>query len=68
MSVHKSYLSKNNTIIYNSTTNTGLNPVTELFFGRADNVLSTPGYSRFIFDIDSNFCFDIIFKTIFGNF
>jgi hypothetical protein len=52
MSVHKSYLSKNNTIIYNSTTNTGLNPVTELFFGRADNVLSTPGYSRFIFDID----------------
>ena len=52
MSIHKSYLSKNNTIIYNSTTNTGLNPVTELFFGRADNVLSTPGYSRFIFDID----------------
>lgn len=52
MSIHKSYFSKNNTIIYNSTTNTGLNPVTELFFGRADNVLSTPGYSRFIFDID----------------
>ena len=52
MSIHKSYFNKNNTIISNSNTNTGLNPVTELFFGRADNVLSTPGYSRFIFDID----------------
>lgn len=52
MSIHKSYLNRNNTIISSGTTNTGQNPVTELFFGRADNVLSTPGYSRFIFDID----------------
>lgn len=52
MSIHKSYFSKNNTIIYNSSGNTGLNPVTELFFGRTQNTLSTPGFSRFIFDID----------------
>jgi hypothetical protein len=52
MSIHRSYFSKNNTIIYNSSGNTGLNPVTELFFGRTNNTLSTPGFSRFIFDID----------------
>lgn len=52
MSTHKSYLNRNNTIIYNSLTNTGQNPVTELFFGRVDNTLATPGYSRFIFNID----------------
>jgi hypothetical protein len=52
MSIHKSYFNKNNTIIYNSSGNTGQNPVTELFFGRTDNVLSTPGYSRFIFNVD----------------
>ena len=52
MSIHKSYLDKNNTIIFNSSGNTGQNPVTELFYGRTDNVLSTPGYSRFIFNID----------------
>jgi len=52
MSIHKSYFSRNNTIIYNSSGNTGLNPVTELFFGRVDNTLTPPGYSRFIFNID----------------
>jgi hypothetical protein len=52
MSVHKSYFNKNNTLIYNSSGNTGLNPVTELFYGRTQNTLSTPGFSRFIFDID----------------
>ena len=52
MSIHKSYFNKNNTIILNSSGNTGQNPVTELFFGRADNVLTTPGYSRFIFNVD----------------
>lgn len=44
MSIHKSYFSKNNTIVKNSEVNTAKNPVTELFFG--DN------FSRFIFDID----------------
>lgn len=52
MSIHKSYFSRNNTIIYNSSGNTGLNPVTELFFGRVYNTLTPPGYSRFIFDLD----------------
>ena len=52
MSIHKSYFSRNNTILYNSSGNTGLNPVTELFFGSMDNTLTPPGYSRFIFDID----------------
>ena len=52
MSIHRSYFSKNNTIIYNSSGNTGLNPVTELFYGKLQDTLSTPGFSRFIFDID----------------
>lgn len=34
MSIHRSYLNKNNTIIANSGTNTGRNPVTQLFYGR----------------------------------
>ena len=34
MSIHRSYFSKNNTIIANSHTNTGRNPVTQLFYGR----------------------------------
>jgi len=52
MSSHKSYFSKNNTIINGSTTNTGQNPVTELFFGNVDNIISPKGFSRFIFDLD----------------
>jgi len=52
MSVHKSYFSRNNTIIYNSYTNTGRNPVTELYFGSAQDTLASSGFSRFIFDID----------------
>ena len=52
MSVHKSYFSKNNTLIYGSTTNTGQSPFTELFFGSVDNVISPVGFSRFIFDLD----------------
>ena len=34
MSIHRSYLNKNNTIVSNSGTNTGRNPVTQLFYGR----------------------------------
>lgn len=52
MSVYKSYFSRNNTLVYNSYTNTGKNPIVELFFGRVDNVLLPKGFSRFIFDID----------------
>ncbi len=52
MSINNSYFSKNNTIISNSYTNTGRNPVTEIFYG-STAVLDYPnGYSRFIFDID----------------
>jgi hypothetical protein len=52
MSIHKSYFSKNDTLIYNSYTNTGRNPIVELFFGNVDNVISPIGFSRFIFDLD----------------
>ena len=34
MSIHRSYLSKNNRIISNSNVNTARNPVTQLFYGR----------------------------------
>ena len=34
--VVRTYFDKNNTIIKNSNINTGLNPVTELFYGGAD--------------------------------
>ena len=52
MSIYKSYFKRNDTLIFNSYTNTGRNPVVELFFGRVDNLNSPKGYSRFIFDID----------------
>jgi len=52
MSILKSYFKRNNTLIFNSYTNTGRNPVVELFFGRVDNLNSPKGYSRFIFDLD----------------
>ena len=52
MSIHKSYFKRNDTLIYNSYTNTGRNPVVELFFGRVDNLSSPKGFSRFIFDLD----------------
>ena len=52
MSVYKSYFNRNNTIVSNSFSNTGRNPITELFFGRVDNVITPKGYSRFLFNID----------------
>jgi hypothetical protein len=52
MSINNSYFSKNNTIISNSLTNTGQNPVTELFYGSTASLQFPNGYSRFIFDID----------------
>lgn len=47
--VIKTYFDKNNTIIRNTTTNTGRNPVTELSYGGSDNKNS---YTRFIFNFD----------------
>ena len=52
MSVHRSYFSRNNTILLSSFTNTGKSPYTELYFGTANDVISSVGYSRFIFDLD----------------
>ena len=51
MSISNSYFNRNNTIIYNNLTNTGRNPVTELFYGE-DGLVNPRGFSRFIFDID----------------
>lgn len=51
MSINNSYFSKNNTIISNSLTNTGRNPVMELFYGNG-GVANPIGFSRFIFDLD----------------
>lgn len=52
MSIHRSYFSKNDTLVYNSYTNTGRNPVAELFYGNVENTISPIGFSRFIFDLD----------------
>ena len=52
MSINNSYFSRNNTIISNSFTNTGRNPVTELFYGSTAFSEALNGHSRFIFDLD----------------
>ena len=52
MSIHRSYFSKNNTIVSNTLINTGRNPVVDLFFGSANGTVSTPGFTRFIFDLN----------------
>ena len=52
MSINLSYFSKNNTLISGSYTNTGRNPITELYFGSAIDTFAPAGYSRFIFNLD----------------
>jgi hypothetical protein len=52
MSILRSYIDKNNTIISNSYVNTGRNPVIELNFGASDFIIPNYGYTRFIFDLD----------------
>ena len=52
MSILRSYIDKNNTIISNSYVNTGRNPVIELNFGASDYVVPNYGYSRLIFDLN----------------
>jgi hypothetical protein len=52
MSIHRSYFNRNNTIQYNSFTNTGKSPWTELYFGSANDSISPSGFSRFIFDLN----------------
>ena len=52
MSIYKSYFDKSDTLMYNSYTNTGRNPIIELFYGRANNSSAPIGFSRYIFNID----------------
>ena len=52
MSILRSYIDKNNTIISNSYVNTGRNPIVELNFGASDYIIPNYGYSRFLFDLD----------------
>jgi hypothetical protein len=47
--VIRTYFDKNNTIVKNSNVNTGLNPVTELFYG---GDTGSEQYSRFLFQFD----------------
>jgi len=60
MSINNSYFSRNNTIISNSYTNTGRNPVTEIFFGNLATSEFPSGFSRFIFDLDLTLLFEKI--------
>ena len=52
MSILRSYIDKNNTIISNSYVNTGRNPVIELNFGASDYIIPNYGYTRLLFDLD----------------
>jgi len=49
--VIRTYFDRNNTIIYNDVINTGRNPVTELFYGGAEDTIK---YSRFLFHFDES--------------
>ena len=60
MSTHRSYFSKNNTIISDSLANTGRNPITDLYFGSAVDTIAPNGYTRFIFDLDLSQLFEKI--------
>jgi hypothetical protein len=51
MSIHNSYFSRNNTIVYSGLTNTGRNPIIELYYGDG-NTKDPIGFSRCIFDLD----------------
>ena len=49
--VIRTYFDKNNTIVSNQYVNTGLNPITELFYGGA---IGEQKYSRFLFHFDES--------------
>jgi hypothetical protein len=67
MSINNSYFDRNNTIVFNNYVNTGKNPVTELTFGTALDSISSPGYSRFIFNIDTKLLFEKVEQGIISN-
>lgn len=52
MPLHRSYFSKNNTLMSHTYTNTAMSPYVELFFGNVENVIMPNGFTRFIFDLD----------------
>ena len=52
MSLLRSYINKNNTIVLESDVNTGRNPVLQLNFGESASIIPSYGYTRFIFDLD----------------
>ena len=52
MSINNSYFSRNNTLLYNTYSNTGQAPITELFFGYISTENPSTIYSRFIFDLN----------------
>jgi hypothetical protein len=52
MSIHLSYFNKNNTLLANSYTNTGRNPVIELTYGASDYLIPSYGPTRFIFNLN----------------
>lgn len=52
MSILRSYINKNNTILSGEYTNTGRNPIIELNFGQSDNIIINNGFTRLLFDID----------------
>ena len=64
MSIHRSYFSKNNTIVSNNSVNTGKNPVTDIFYGSDRTSISKSGYSRFIFDLDLTTLMDKINNNV----
>lgn len=47
----RTYFDRNNTLIYNSRTNLGKNPVAELFYG-GNNITNKPLFTRYIFQFD----------------
>ena len=62
MSILRSYFSKNNTIISDSFTNTGRNPVIQLNFGSSDFIVPNVGYSRLIFDLDLELLNEMVYS------
>jgi hypothetical protein len=51
--VIRTYFDRNNTLVYNDNTNTGKNPVAELFYGGVW-LAETPLYTRYIFQFDTS--------------
>jgi len=62
--VIRTYFDRNNTILYNSTINTGRNPITELYYG-GDS--TNKSYSRFLFHFDETRLRDLYSGGTFPN-